>query len=124
MSVPMQLLSPHFPKVRNIRCLIYQLTSFYKEILKLDKALISANLNILNEIITLAQEKADMYKHQQTYIILSNDEIISKYHNAFKILTKRSVDTPRYICVSCERLCYKRNICEVSKFRAHRDTAI
>jgi len=30
-------------------------------VLKLDKALSSADLNTLNEIITLAQEKADIY---------------------------------------------------------------
>jgi len=72
--------------------------------------------------IILAQEKADMYKYQQTSIILSDDDIISKYHNAFKALTKRSIDTPRHICVSCERLCYKRNVSQISKL--HQDKCL
>ena len=63
--------------------------------LYLDKALHSADLNTLNEIVTFAQEKADMYKLQQTEIMLSDDDIVSKYHNAFMILRKCSLDTPR-----------------------------
>jgi len=75
MSFSMQLLALYFPNVRYIRRLIYRLKDFYEKMLKLDKALNSADLNILNEIITLAQEKADMYKYQQTSIILSDDII-------------------------------------------------
>jgi len=99
MSLSMQLLSLHFPNVRYIRRLIYRFKDFYEKVLKLDKALSSADLNILNEIITLAQEKADIYKYQQTCIILSDDDIISKCHNAFKALTKRSRYTTVYLCI-------------------------
>jgi len=118
MSLSMQLLASHFPNVRYIRRLIYRLKDFYEKILKLDKALNFGDLNTLYEIITLAQEKADMYKYQQTSIILSDNDIISKYHNTFKALTKRSIDTPRHICVSCERLCHKRNVSQISKLQA------
>jgi len=51
-----------------------------------------------------------MYKYQQTYTILSDEDIISKYSKTFKALTKRSMDTLRYVCVSCERLCFKKNL--------------
>jgi len=122
MSLSMQLLASHFPNVRYIRHLIYRLKDFYEKVLKLDKALSSTDLNTLNEI-TLAQEKADIYKYQQTSIILSDDNIISKYHNAIKALTKRSIDTPRHICVSCERLCYKRNVSQI-KLQAQKDIPI
>ena len=124
MSIPMQLLSPHFPKVRNIRRLLYQLYSFYKKMLELDEALTSGEVDKLKQIITSVQEKADMYKHQQTDTILSDDDIISKYHNAFIALKKRSLDTPRYICVSCERLCYKKNVFKISKLQTRRKNPI
>jgi len=104
MSLSIQLLYPHFPKVRYIKRLIYQMTSFYRKMLNLEKALTSANLNTLNDLITVTQEKANTYKHQQSCIILSDEDIISRYGKAFKALTKRSLDTPRYVCVSCERL--------------------
>lgn len=39
-----------------------------------------------------------MYKHQETREIVSDDDIISKYHEAFKVFTKRSVDTLQHVC--------------------------
>jgi len=63
MSLSIQLLYPHFPKIRYIKRLIYQITSFYQKMLNLEKALISADLETLNDIITVAQEKVNTYKH-------------------------------------------------------------
>jgi len=41
------------------------MTSFYQKMLDLERALTSADIGTLQEIITLAQEKANrMYKHQ------------------------------------------------------------
>jgi len=122
MTLSIQLLSSHFP--RNIKRLIYRLTSFYYKKLNLEKALISADLDTLNDIITSTQEKANMYKYHQSDTILSQEEIISKYTNAFKALTKRSLDLPRYVCVSCERLCYKRSISQVKKIKAQIDIPV
>lgn len=48
---------------------------------------------------------------------MSDDDIISKYSCAFKALTKRSMDVPRNICLSCERLCYRREVREIGKLR-------
>jgi len=79
------------------------MTFFYQKILNLEKALISVDLETLNDIITVTQKKVNTYKHQQTYTILSDEDIVSKYSKAFKALTKRSMDTCRYVCVSCER---------------------
>src|SRR5580765_2088899 len=124
MFLPIQLLSPHFPQVRFIKRLIYQLTNFYRKMENLDKALTDADLNTLSEMVTAAEEKADMYKHQQTDTILSDDDIIFKYHKAFKDLNKRSTDTPRHICVSCEKLCYKKNVSKVNSLNAQIDIRI
>ncbi|XP_070517894.1 uncharacterized protein [Cardiocondyla obscurior] len=93
--------------------------------LQLDEALTCGEVDKLKKIISSVQEKADMYKHQQTDIIMSDDDIIFKYQNAFKALKKRSVDTPRYICISCERLCYKTNISKVNnKIQTRRNNPI
>jgi len=64
-----------------------------------------------------------MYKHHQNDIILSQEEIISKYSNAFKAWTKRSLDL-RYVCISCESLCYKRSISQVKNLKAQIDIPI
>jgi len=120
----MQLPSPHFPKVRNIKCLIFQMTGFYRKMKNLKKALIFSDVDTLNEIINLSQKQANVYKYYQSFTNLSDDVIISKYSKAFKALTKRSMDTPRYVCVSCERLCYKRSVLEISKVKAQLDISI
>jgi len=71
------------------------MTNFYQKMLNLEESLTSADLDPLNEIITLAQEKANrIYKHQHTDIVLNDEDIISKYKNVFKTLIKRSMDTP------------------------------
>jgi len=73
--------------------------------LNLEEALTFTDLDILNEFITLEQEKANrIYKHQHTDIVLSDEDIISKYKNAFKTLTKHSMDTPQHVRVLCGRL--------------------
>ncbi|KYM96060.1 hypothetical protein ALC62_13287 [Cyphomyrmex costatus] len=122
MSLPINLLSPHFPKVRYVKRLIYQITNLYQQMLKLEKALCSADLDTLNEITTLAEEKAKrIYRHKQTHTNLSEKEIFSAFNNAFKAYTKRTMDTPRCVCVSCERLCYKRNMSQFNKFKVQMD---
>jgi len=65
MFLSIELLYPHFPKIRHIKRLIYQMTSFYQNMLNQEKSLISADLETLNDIIIVAQEKVNMYKHQQ-----------------------------------------------------------
>ena len=115
MLIPVLLLSPHFPKVRDIKRLIYKLMHVYQKMLKLDEALNCADLDMCNKIVTEAQEKADIYKRNQTDAIVSDGDIFSKYKNAFKILKKRVMDTPHHACISCERLCYKRSVSEVNK---------
>jgi len=52
---------------------------------------------------------------------LSDKDIISKYSNTFKALIKRSIDTPRHVCISCEKLCYKRNVFKINKFKIETD---
>lgn len=117
MLFPIQILSPHFPKVRNIKRLIYKLLYSYRKMLGIDAALKFSDMQALEEIVILAQEKADAYKCHQNNIMMSDDDIISKYSCAFKALTKRSMDVPRNICLSCERLCYRREVREIGKLR-------
>lgn len=125
MSFPVQLLFPHFPKIRNIRRSIYQLTNFYHRILNLDKALTCANLDTLNNIVVSAQEKAEMYKYQRKDTILNEDDIISKYHNAFKAFKNAQwIYRGIYVCASCEKLSYKRNVSKIDKFKAQIDIPI
>jgi len=101
------------------------MTNFYQKMLNLEEALTFADLDTLNKIIILPQEKANrMYKHQHTDIALSDEDIIFEYKNAFKTLIKHFMDTLRHVCVSCERLCYKKNVFKINKTKAQINTPI
>lgn len=50
-------------------------------------------------------------------INLSEDEIISKNSTVFTLLTKRNMDTPRFVCLSCEKLCFWKNVVNGTKCR-------
>lgn len=50
-------------------------------------------------------------------INLNEGEIISKYSTAFTILTKRLWIHHVFVCLSCEKLCFQRNIVDGTKFR-------
>lgn len=78
----------------------------------------------MEEIVILAQQEIDEYKYQQNNIIMSDDDIILKYSRAFNALTKRSMDIPRNICLSCERLCYRRNVRDIRKLQISPDNQI
>lgn len=43
--------------------------------LNVDKALISIDLHMLNDIVTIEKEKADIYKYQQDNMTMSDNDI-------------------------------------------------
>lgn len=56
MFLPVQLLSSHFPKIRNIRRLIYKLSYIYRKMLCIDTAVHHSDMLILVEILQFAYE--------------------------------------------------------------------
>jgi len=74
--------------------------------------------------LQLLHKKKQICTNIDTDTILSDDDIISKYREAFKALTKRSADTPQYVCISCDRLCYKKDVSKINSFRAQINTQI
>ena len=114
----LHFLSPHYPRVRYIQRLTYRLTHYYNKLLKLDKAIRIGDVQVLEEIVdTLCGKCMSTNVINETVINLNEDEILSKYSKAFAVLTKRSIDTPQFACLSCEKLCFKRNVVDVGKFR-------
>ena len=109
-----EILAPHFPDLRNLKRMIYRIVYIYKHLLhNLDKALNDSDLETLGRITLQARKEAEALQKNNTDVSLNEEEIISRYYLAFKAFTKRSMDTPRIPCVSCEKLCFQR---EVRKF--------
>ncbi|XP_066600006.1 putative autophagy-related protein 11 [Prorops nasuta] len=108
-----QILSSHFPEVRYIKRLLYDLIALDANLNNLDKALNENDVNVLQEISKEAQENAAAHKEKFTEMNLNEDDIKSQYFLAFKAFTKRSIDIPKWPCISCEKLCFERNVTRI-----------
>ncbi|XP_024941433.1 uncharacterized protein LOC112494451 [Cephus cinctus] len=114
----MEILAPHFPKIRYIKRLFYSLVNFNKELCDMDEALNSNDVIKLCHISDQAQKKAQICNKSNTEeITLNEDKIQTVYSHAFRAYTKRMIDTPRFKCISCEKLCCQKSgsFIEISK---------
>ena len=117
------ILSPHFPNVRYIKNLVNIIIRLIKKIGETDKPLDEANLDYLQKEFNEVKDNCKSSEHEQTKEIELNEDCIKEnFVNAFGILRKRIKDIPIHLCVSCEKLCYRRNVTEVKKMRAPLDT--
>lgn len=114
----LHFLSPHYPKVRNIQRLTYRLKHYYEKLIKLDEALYLGNIEILEKIVKITRDKCTFTNIDDKEILtLNEDKIMLKYSKAFTLFTKRSIDVPQFPCLSCEKLCFRKNIIDVTKFK-------
>ena len=103
------------------KCKIYKnISSTYfeddKKTGETDEALDNADLDYLQKLHIEVKETLKSTEHEQVFEIkLDEDCIKEKFSNAFEALRKKEKDTPIHPCVSCEKLCYRRNITEVAK---------
>lgn len=69
--LPIEIISLHFPMIRNIKRLIYNLINLSKKLNTLHKALNNVNINALKDIINDAQQKATTFTQDATEINLN-----------------------------------------------------
>ena len=106
-----EILAPQFPNLRHFKGVIYKIANIYKgQLHNLDKALNDSDLETLGRITLQARKETEALQKYNTDISLNEEEITSRYYLAFKAFTKRSMDTPRIPCVSCEKLCFEREV--------------
>jgi len=70
-------------------------------------------VQILKQVVELTRDKCNTIANNINYqkiINLNEDEIILKYSKAFTLLTQRIMDTPRFACLSCEKLCFEETL--------------
>jgi hypothetical protein len=99
--------APHFPEVRNVVKTLYALRRCNKELRNLDFAIKRHDVVTLSAMAGEAESNANAFFHESCQNELSEVAIMATYKNAFKAFTKSSLDTPKYDCISCEKLCFK-----------------
>ena len=122
--LPTLILSPHFPKVRKIRRIVYRILQLTKRISLLDKNLKEGNVEELQKLRDYMKENQTTYEYEGNDINLNEDDIMTSHRKAFLKLQKNTSDTPIHSCVCCESLESVRNMTEIAKMRKPINTAI
>jgi hypothetical protein len=84
--------------------------------LLMKKGMTKVDLKKLQEIAAVAQQKSNTFQ-DNVEIDLNEDRIQDTYRNAFASLTKRSRDTPHIACISCEKLCFFKEVRQIAKLK-------
>lgn len=116
------ILSPHFPKVRNIKTKVYTVLRNIEKIDRIDKALNEIDIEYLEFECEFTKNNIKTTTHSAVEIDLDEDNIIASHAKAFKAFHRKALDTPSYPCVSCEKLCFRRNVTDINNFRKPVDT--
>ncbi|CAK1589168.1 unnamed protein product [Parnassius mnemosyne] len=106
----------HFPHLRTIIREIYQIHSDCKLLLDIDNSLATGNVDKLMELEKQPTVGSAVVERTPDNEIVE-DEIIKSNKVAFKLFSKKSVDTPKLDCMSCNKLCYSRDISSIERLR-------
>ncbi|KAI5733727.1 hypothetical protein M8J76_015236 [Diaphorina citri] len=110
----------HSPSLRTITRQVYALISVSKQLHNIDTALKQSDVGKLKELGNTHNSKLvsiDMDFSDGENDVVTEDDIIEKYHTAFSVLSKRSLDTPKNECMSCRRLLCLRDVTNVKRIR-------
>uniref|UniRef100_A0A8D8LG92 DUF6570 domain-containing protein n=1 Tax=Cacopsylla melanoneura TaxID=428564 RepID=A0A8D8LG92_9HEMI len=109
-------LSPHFLLIRQFLTTFYNTRRSVNNMDSINSAIQNCQISTLEQIAL--DFKAKGQEFQVGSVTFQNeDEIKTRYKSAFEILTKKSQDLPTHPCLSCERLCYRRDTTEISKMK-------
>ncbi|XP_014299180.2 uncharacterized protein LOC103578710 [Microplitis demolitor] len=113
--VCIELLSPHFPTVRYIKRLIYTMKETLNKVSNLDRALETADLQFLINIVNKMKEEGNLLDKEHNGLCLNEGTIQNEFKSAFIAFTKRSLELPRYKCISCQKLSFRKEVTDLSK---------
>lgn len=110
-------LGSHFPSLRSIVLIINKLRKTQRQIEKIDKAIYTSNVTALKNIeVEFSKSGQNFHMGDMTY--LNEDAIITGHQLAFQNFYKRALDLPTLACISCHKLCFKKNLIELKNMKS------
>jgi len=109
-------IKPQFPKVRTLVRKMYLLIKCVKYLRRINLAIGIADVKSLRQISEKTQSGKFVLESNGRDCI-KEEEIIRKFQQAFKALTKKSLVTPIHDCISCQKLCFRRDVTYLEKIR-------
>ena len=110
--LPFEVLSCHYPLVRQIKRKIYELKYEVSLLTEVDKALNNNDIEAMSKFEELLEKrkKRIICEDLENNTDIDENEIKKKYIIAISNFYKKSLDTPINTCVSCQKLCFRRNV--------------
>ena len=100
-------LAPHFPNVRHLVNMIYTVKRTDKQVCQIDQALQTGNIKLLQQIST-EQKSVYQASNESCSNTIDENKILETFMNAFVAYKKRCLELAEFPCMSCNKLCFKR----------------
>ena len=99
--------APHFPNVRYLVNMIYTIKCTDKQVCQIDQALQTGNIKLLQQIST-EQKSVYQASNESCSNTIDKNKILETFMNAFVTYKKHCLELAEFACMSCNKLCFKR----------------
>ena len=106
-------LAPHFSDIRRIVNMLYTVRKANTSLSKIDHALETENVTALEEIIKEEKETKE-FKFTVSHDALDETKLSKDNAIAIKAFNTRNLQLAEYPCISCMKLCFKRDVTELA----------
>lgn len=109
-------LGTHFPSIRSITNILYRMQRAQNLITEIDHAIYTSDLNKLIEIRDQQKLTGTVF-NVGIFIYTNENNIISTHSQSFVKFNTRVTDKPINVCMSCHKLCFRRDVVENKNIR-------
>ena len=113
MLLYLRRLAPHFPNIRWIINMLYAVRRANTSLCKIDNALETENVAALQEIIEREKE-TKRFNFTITRDALDESQLREDNAIAINAFNARNLQLAEYPCISCMKLCFKREVTELA----------
>ena len=114
-TLPIIILSSHFPILRTILKQLYCAKSLFKSIESIEKALFRGDYEILQDFISKFQNIEVTFPVKP--LAIDESSLRETYKKGIKLFTNIASDLPTKACFSCERLQCSRNLRSIERYK-------
>ena len=100
-------LAPHYPNLRRIVNMLYNICWVDRNLSSLDCALTKGNVTVLEQIVKEHKQSKSSYAVCDDGI--DESKVMEEYSAAMVAFKKRCLDLPESPCMSCSKLCFRRD---------------
>lgn len=113
--IPLFKLASHFPELRNLKRLLYEVRRIYNHLIEIDSAITRRDFDFLQKLADKTQLTATSFPTNSISVNFGEDQLYEKFKKTVTIFKTLSRDLPKNPCYSCERLFAMRDVSAIEK---------